>query len=74
MAGQFDAGEIESAIGRLRSAAASRNIIDGQTLSLSLGFAATDARSNEPLKAVVARADKAMYKQKREKKRAFATR
>ncbi|HEY1579767.1 MAG TPA: GGDEF domain-containing protein [Terracidiphilus sp.] len=71
VAGQFDPEEIDGAIGRLRAVAASRNIIDGQTLSLSLGFAATEAH-NEPLKAVVARADKAMYKEKREKKRALA--
>lgn len=74
VAGQFDPQEIESAIDRLRIAAAARNIIDGQTLSLSLGFAFTELGTDEPLKAVVARADKAMYKEKREKKRALATR
>lgn len=74
VAGQFDRDEIETAIDRLRAACASRNIIDGQTLSLSLGFASADYPSNEPLKAIVSRADKAMYKEKREKKRAFAAR
>ena len=68
----FDPLEIQTAIDRLRSAAATRNVMDGQSLSLSLGYASTESGSGEPLKTVVARADKAMYKEKREKKRAIA--
>jgi diguanylate cyclase (GGDEF)-like protein len=74
VAGQFDRDEIETAIDRLRRAAASKSIVEGQALALSLGFASAEYASNEPLKAVVARADKAMYKEKREKKRALAAR
>jgi len=72
VAGMFDPLEIQTAIDRLRSAAATRNVMDGQSLSLSLGYASTESGSGEPLKTVVARADKAMYKEKREKKRAIA--
>lgn len=71
VAGSFNALEISTAIERLRSASAARNVMDGQNISLSLGYASNDS-SSEPLKAIVARADKAMYKEKREKKRAIA--
>ena len=71
VAGQFDAQEISVSIDRLRSAAASKTLHAKNRffLNLSMGFAATDAAADETLKSVVARADKAMYKDKRAKKR-----
>ena len=71
VAGQFDSREIAVAIERLRSSAAAKSQMAGSRflLSLSMGFAATDHSSDESLKSVVARADKAMYKEKRAKKR-----
>ncbi|MBS1803091.1 MAG: GGDEF domain-containing protein [Acidobacteria bacterium] len=73
VAGLFESNEIEAAIERLRSGAATRNVMDGRSISLSLGYAASEPGSSESLKSVVARADKAMYKEKREKKRAVAS-
>jgi diguanylate cyclase (GGDEF)-like protein len=72
VAGQFDADEIASAMARLRSAASTRKEIAGKriALSLSLGYASTEHGSADTLKTVVARADKKMYMEKREKKRA----
>ncbi len=71
VAGQFDPSEIAVAIERLRNGAAAKTQLAGSRffLSLSMGFAATDHSANESLKSVVARADKAMYKEKRAKKR-----
>ena len=71
VAGQFDASEIAVAIERLRSGAAAKTQLAGNRffLSLSIGYAATDHSTEETLKSVVARADKAMYKEKRAKKR-----
>jgi diguanylate cyclase (GGDEF)-like protein len=71
VAGQFDSSEIAVAIERLRSGAAAKTQLAGNRffLSLSMGFAATDYGADESLKSVVARADKAMYKEKRAKKR-----
>jgi diguanylate cyclase (GGDEF)-like protein len=71
VAGQFDSQEISTAIDRLRSAAAAKTQLAGNRffLSLSMGYAATDHSTEETLKSVVARADKAMYKEKRAKKR-----
>ncbi|MGA8741648.1 MAG: GGDEF domain-containing protein [Terracidiphilus sp.] len=71
VAGQFDSEEISAAIDRLRSAAAAKTHVAGSRffLSLSMGYAATDHSTEESLKHVVARADKAMYKEKRAKKR-----
>ena len=71
VAGQFDAHEMSIAIDRLRSAAAAKTLHAGNQffLSLSMGYAATDHATEETLKSVVARADKAMYKDKRAKKR-----
>ena len=70
VAGQFDSSEIEVAIERLRSGAAAKTQLAGNRffLSLSMGFALTDHSTDESLKNVVARADKAMYKEKRAKK------
>lgn len=70
VAGQFDTREISHAMERLRS-----NDFNSQlpeldiALTMSLGYAATDSLSNETMKSVLARADKAMYKEKRAKKR-----
>ena len=72
IAGSFEPHEITVAIQRLRSAAAARNVMDGQSISLSLGYASNDHGPAESLKVIVARADKAMYKEKREKKRSHA--
>ena len=71
VAGQFDAGEMSAAIDRLRSGAATKTLHAGSRffLSLSMGYAATDHATEETLKSVVSRADKAMYKDKRAKKR-----
>ncbi len=71
VAGQFDSGEISAAIDRLRSAAAAKSHLAESRffLSLSMGYAAADHSAEESLKHVVARADKAMYKEKRAKKR-----
>jgi GGDEF domain-containing protein len=71
VAGQFDSSEIAVAIERLRSGAAAKTQLAGNRffLSLSMGFAATDHSTEETLKSIVSRADKAMYKEKRAKKR-----
>ncbi len=71
VAGQFDSSEIAVAIERLRAGAAAKTQLAGNRffLSLSMGYAATDHAADETLKSVVARADKAMYKEKRAKKR-----
>ncbi len=71
VAGQFDQEEISSAIERLRAGAATRDEMaaKGLSLSFSMGYAATEHAPGETLKSVVARADNAMYKEKRQKKR-----
>ena len=70
VAGQFDDDEIESIIQRLRSGAVEKTgSAKGLAISFSLGFAATEQLPGETLKSVVARADNAMYREKREKKR-----
>ena len=71
VAGQFEAQEISAAIDRLRSSAASKTLLAGKrfSLSLSMGYASSDHTVEETLKSIVTRADKAMYKEKRAKKR-----
>lgn len=71
VAGQFDAEEISLAIDRLRSGAAAKTQLAGNRffLSLSIGYAASNHGADESLKSIVSRADKAMYKEKRAKKR-----
>jgi len=71
VAGQFDSEEIAAAIDRLRSGAAAKTKLAGNRffLSLSMGYAASDHSAGETLKSIVSRADKAMYKEKRAKKR-----
>lgn len=69
VAGQFDEKEINAIINRLRSEAALRKCsTNGPSLCFSLGFAATEQLPGETLKAVVTRADHAMYREKRQKK------
>lgn len=71
VAGQFDDEEIALAIDRLRSGAAAKTkLADNRFfLSLSMGYAGTDHSAEETLKSIVSRADKAMYREKRAKKR-----
>lgn len=71
VAGQFDSEEIALAIDRLRSGAAAKTQLAGNRffLSLSMGYAGSDHSKEETLKSIVSRADKAMYKEKRAKKR-----
>jgi diguanylate cyclase (GGDEF)-like protein len=71
VAGQFDSEEISAAIERLRSGAENRiGVSDkGLVLGLSMGFAAAEHNLGETVKSIVARADNAMYKEKRQKKR-----
>jgi diguanylate cyclase (GGDEF)-like protein len=71
VAGQFDSAEISAVIARLRSGAAARigAASKGLSTGLSVGFAATEHSVGETLKSVLAQADHAMYKEKREKKR-----
>jgi diguanylate cyclase (GGDEF)-like protein len=71
VAGQFDSDEISAAINRLRSGAAAKTRLAGNRffLSLSMGYAGSDHSEDETLKSIISRADKAMYKEKRAKKR-----
>ena len=71
VAGQFDSEEIALAIDRVRSGAAAKTKLAGNRffLSLSMGYAASDHSREETLKSIVSRADKAMYREKRAKKR-----
>ena len=73
VAGQFDAQGISSTMERLRSDAFNARLPGVRIpLSLSMGYALTTDVSDETMKAVVARADKAMYKDKRAKKRSVS--
>lgn len=69
VAGQFDTDEIEAAIDRLRAgAAARRSSAQNLPISFSVGYAAAEQSAGETLKSIVARADHAMYREKRQKK------
>lgn len=69
VAGQFDTDEIEGAIDRLRAgAAARRDSAQNLPISFSVGYAAAEQSAGETLKSIVARADQAMYREKRGKK------
>ena len=72
VAGQFDTFEMSDAIERIHSSA-SKSHIPGvhMPLSLSMGYAVTNRLSDETMKSLVSRADKAMYKEKRRKKGIF---
>lgn len=70
VAGQFDSEEAEAAIARLRTGAAERTgAAKNLSISFSIGYARTEQSPGETLKSVVTRADHAMYREKREKKR-----
>lgn len=70
VAGQLDREAITSAIDRLQASAASKTEGSSNRFSLSFssGFAEAHSDIREPLKDIVARADKAMYEEKRQKK------
>lgn len=72
VAGEFNQEELRVAMDRLRTAAASKTRLAGSrfSLSLSMGCACVQTLGSETLKSLVAQADKAMYKEKRAKKRA----
>lgn len=72
VAGEFNQEELNVAMDRLRAAAASKTRLAGSSfsLSLSMGSACAGNAPGESLKSLVAQADKAMYKEKRAKKRA----
>lgn len=69
VAGQLDREAITSAIDRLQASAASKTEGSSNRFSLSFssGFAEAHSDIREPLKDIVARADKAMYEEKRQK-------
>lgn len=71
VAGQFNEQELAVATARLRSSAMRKNHIGGAqfSISLSMGHAATERGSLETLESLIARADEAMYEEKREKKK-----
>lgn len=72
VAGQFDATSMSQAMERLRSSSL-RPRIPGLNLplGLSMGYAASEGRSDETMKSILSRADKAMYREKRAKKRSL---
>jgi diguanylate cyclase (GGDEF)-like protein len=73
VAGQFEASEMANATERLRSNALESRIPDVKvSLSLSMGYAISQGYSDETLKSLLSRADKAMYQEKRAKKRTVA--
>ena len=76
VAGQFDFWKrnlVARCIDRVRSGAAAKTQLAGNQRfflsSLSMGYAGSDHSKEETLKSIVSRADKAMYKEKRAKKR-----
>lgn len=70
VAGQFSPAAVAIAEQRLQAAVAARNIEAGRRLplSLSVGFVTSDADAHDSLKDMIARADRAMYKEKRRRK------
>lgn len=72
VAGQFEMRGIVAAIERLRSTSASKNRFADKrfALSLSIGYAETEHTDGETLKHLITKADKAMYEEKHQKKRA----
>ena len=72
VAGQFDAPAISHAIERIRSNAFESRIPGLHApLTLSMGYAVGEGLSEETMKSILSRADKAMYKEKRAKKGHF---
>jgi diguanylate cyclase (GGDEF)-like protein len=70
VAGQFSPTAISVAMERLREASAHRNAEHGHRfpLSFSMGHVTTEPSGRESLRALVSRADQAMYEEKRRKK------
>ncbi len=72
VAGQFEKQGIATAIARLRSVCASRNHFADNcfSLSFSIGYAETEHTGDETLKHLITKADKMMYEEKQQKKKA----
>jgi diguanylate cyclase (GGDEF)-like protein len=70
VAGQFSLSAISHAAQRLEEAAEVRNAHAGRTMGLhfSMGYVTTDAEMQESLDELLAKADEAMYEEKRRKK------
>jgi diguanylate cyclase (GGDEF)-like protein len=70
VAGQFNENEAKAAIERLNQAVSRKNEVAGHMfpISLSMGYAVTEDFSHDTLRGLVAKADEAMYRQKRAKK------
>ena len=70
VAGQFSTNTMPVAIERLQEAVARKNKALGKrfSISLSMGYAVAEGSSHETLQNLIARADKAMYREKRSKK------
>jgi diguanylate cyclase (GGDEF)-like protein len=70
VAGEFDEPAIASAAGRLKDLAAQRSSEDGRRikLSFSVGHVTSGARIRESLDSLLAKADEAMYEEKRRRK------
>ena len=70
VAGQFNGKQIAAAVERLREAVARKNeFVEKQfTISLSMGYAVAENCERESLQSLVAKADEAMYEEKRRKK------
>lgn len=72
VAGPFSEREVAAALERLRQAVARKNEVTEQhfSISLSMGYAVIEDFARETLQNLVARADEAMYEEKRAKKQA----
>ena len=72
VAGQFEKQGIVAAIERLRTTCASRNQFADKrfAVSLSIGYAETEHNDGESLRYLITKADKAMYEEKNQKKKA----
>lgn len=70
VAGQFNKHEMAAAVERLNEAVCRRNQAAGHTfpVSLSMGSAVMEDFAHDTLRSLVAKADEAMYKEKRAKK------
>jgi diguanylate cyclase (GGDEF)-like protein len=74
VAGQFNQREIAAAVERLRAAVTRKNEIVAQqfSISLSMGYAVAEDCQHQTLQGLVAKADEAMYEEKRGKKKSRA--
>jgi diguanylate cyclase (GGDEF)-like protein len=74
VAGQFSHSAIAGLTQRLREASAHRNQLPGQEVALtfSIGHVTAEPADQAPLRSLLARADEAMYEEKRRKKSAVA--